>query len=236
MNTTEQLRLLWLLQLSDSALPIGALNQSFGLESLVAEESLNIHQLEPFLNDYLCEVGGFDCLFCGAAYQLAADSNTEFDVRQWLELNVTFSAFKLARESRAASATLGRRLLELAVRLSESARLSAALNGALQAGVDVHHCTAFGLIGAAQGFEAETTILAYLHQTLTNLVSACQRLLPLGQSQATRMLWDLKPTLSILATEAANREFDVGEAVCLAPLLEVSSMRHPTLSTRLFVS
>jgi len=40
------MKLLWLLQLSDSALPVGAMNQSFGLENVVAEESLNNDQLE----------------------------------------------------------------------------------------------------------------------------------------------------------------------------------------------
>ena len=67
MNTTKHMKLLWLLQLSDSALPVGAMNQSFGLESLVAEESLNNDQLEAFLKAYLGEVGWFEGLFCGAA-------------------------------------------------------------------------------------------------------------------------------------------------------------------------
>jgi urease accessory protein len=78
--------------------------------------------------------------------------------------------------------------------------------------------------------------LAYLHQTLTNLVSACQRLLPLGQNQATRMLWELKPVLAALVTEISGQSFDVNEAACFAPLLEIGSMRHPSLPTRLFIS
>jgi urease accessory protein len=234
MNTTEQLKLLWLLQLSDSALPVGAMNQSFGLENLVAEESLNTDQLESFLNDYLVEVGGFDCLFCGAAYRLG--SVAEFHAQQWLDLNLRYGACKLARESRIASATLGRRFLELAGTLSQSKKLAAALAEARQIGVDVHHCAVFGLTGAALGIEEETTLLAYLHQTLTSLISACQRLLPLGQQQATRMLWDLKPQLALLAKEVAERAIEVTEATCFTPLLEVGSMRHPTLATRLFIS
>lgn len=230
------MKLLWLLQLSDSALPVGALNQSFGLENLVAEESLNTDRLETFLHDYLCEVGWFEGAFCGAAYRLGANSNEEFPAQQWLELNERCGAFKLARESRTASATLGRRFLELAGSLSQSPTLSNALAVARQSGVEVHHCTAFGLAGAALGIAEEATLLAYLHQTLTNLVSACQRLLPLGQAQATRMLWELKPVLAALANEAVDLEFDLNNAACFAPLLEVGSMRHPSLSTRLFIS
>ena len=92
------------------------------------------------------------------------------------------------------------------------------------------------LVGAALGIDEEATLLAYLHQTLTSLVSACQRLLPLGQNQATRMLWELKPLLAALVTEISDQEFDLNEAACFAPLLEIGSMRHPSLPTRLFVS
>src|SRR5712664_1773777 len=225
MNTTTHMKLLWLLQLSDSALPVGAMNQSFGLENLVAEESLNNDQLETFLNAYLSEVGWFEGSFCGAAYRLGTNSDAEFHAQQWLDLNVKFSAFKLARESRAASATLGRRFLGLATNLSQSAILSAALEGARQAGVEIHHSVAFGLAGAALGIDEEATLLAYLHQTLTNLVSACQRLLPLGQHQATRILWELKPLLAALVAEVSDQEFDLNEVAYFAPLLEVGSMR-----------
>jgi len=57
MNKTMPMRLLWLLQLSDTALPIGALNHSFGIETLTVEESLSADTIESFLNDYLHEVG-----------------------------------------------------------------------------------------------------------------------------------------------------------------------------------
>ena len=235
--TTKHLKLLWLLQLSDSALPVGAMNQSFGLENLVAEESLTNDQLETFLKVYLDEVGRFEGLYCGTAHRLGKDAaDADFQVQEWLDLNVKFSAFKLARESRVASATLGRRFLGLVSNLSQSAILSAALEGACQTRVEIHHSVAFGLVGAALQIEAEATLLAYLHQTLTNLVSACQRLLPLGQHQATRMLWELKPMLAELVTEISDQELDLNETTCFAPLLEVGSMRHQSLPTRLFIS
>ena len=79
-------------------------------------------------------------------------------------------------------------------------------------------------------------LLAYSHQSLANLISACQRLLPLGQRQATRMLWELKPVLAELVSRAQENHFDVDESACFAPLVEVGSMRHPMLATRLFIS
>lgn len=228
--------LLRLLQLSDTALPIGVLNHSFGLESLVVEESLSTDGLEVFLREYLEEIGSFEFVFCGAAFRLGIDSHDRLPIEQWLDLNKRFSAHKLARESRNASATLGRRFLRLVSGLVAAPILAAAIDAAQLTETEIHHCTAFGLAGAALGIEEESTLLAYGHQSLANLISSCQRLLPLGQTQATRTLWELKPLLAELVRRAQTNNFDLDQAACFAPLVEVASMRHPTLPTRLFIS
>ena len=112
----------------------------------------------------------------------------------------------------------------------------AAAEATQRAESDVHHCTAFGLTCAALGIEEEATLLAYANQSLANLISACQRLLPVGQSQATMTLWELKPILAELVTRGPSDDFDNNEFACFAPLVEVGSMRHPRLTTRLFIS
>jgi len=236
MNKTMPMRLLWLLQLSDTALPIGALNHSFGIETLTAEESLSADTIESFLNDYLHEVGTLEIHFCGAAYRLGVEAWDQFPVQSWLDLNTQLSAFKLARESRIASAMLGGRFLRLVNGLANASVLRGAVDAAQQTGTDIHHCAAFGLAGVALGIEESATLLAYGHQSLANLISACQRLLPVGQVQATRMLWDLKPVLAKMVTRAQENNFEVDECACFAPLVEAGSMRHPSLMTRLFIS
>src|ERR1700687_3845182 len=181
MNFTTPVQLLRLLQLSDSNLPIGALSHSYGLETLAAEESLNADQLGLFLNDYLRELSAFEIRFCGTAYRLGFDNSDRLPVQAWLELNTTLSAFKLADESRIASSLLGSRLLRLINDLVQSALLLSAIDAAQQNETAIHHCTAFGLAGAALGIEEEAVLLAYGHQSLAGLISASQRLLPVGQ-------------------------------------------------------
>lgn len=144
------------------------------------------------------------------------------------------SAFKTAREGRAASATLGRRFLQLVLALEDNPLLRLALQTARAQQLDIHYSTAFGLVGATIGLDETTTILAYLQQSLTGYISACQRLLPLGQSQASGILWRLKPTLIEVAHKSASANLE--ELTVFTPLMDIGSMRHPLVTTRLFIS
>ncbi len=234
----DAIAFLRLLQLADSALPVGAAAHSFGLETLVAEGWLTVATLETFLRDYLSESGTLECTFCLLGYrlapQLAHDTINDF-MPQWLALNARLGAFKTARESRQASAALGRRFLQLAQGLDIHPLLSQLVQAAKAAATETYHSIAFGLINGLLCADATATGLAYLQQSLTGLVSACQRLLPLGQSQASYILWHLHA--AVLATversEAAAIDNDISS---FSALVDISSMRHPALTTRLFIS
>jgi urease accessory protein len=227
-------RLLTLMQLCDSALPIGTTAQSFGLETLVAEGIVTVVALPAFLHDLVSEAGALEGAFCREAHRLAADP--ALFASAWIDLNRRQGAFKPARESRAASATLGRCFLRLAADVSGEPLLREALAVARAADMEIHQSAAFGLVGSALAWEEEATVLAYLQQSVTGLISACQRLLPLGQSRAARLLWDLKPALVAAARRSREREPGSDDLPCLTPLLEIASMRHPGLATRLFIS
>lgn len=185
-----------------------------------------------FLADYLDEAGTLEAGFCRAGYALHAEDDEDRFVADWLRLNHRVSAIKPARESRAASAMLGRRFLLLVLGLAEHARVRLALRDATRAGIDLHYCASFGLACAALGLDEDACVLAYLQQQIAGLIFACQRLLPLGQSQASRIVWELKPAL----LRAAQRSQDDSMGFCCMPLLDVGGMRHPTLVTRLFMS
>jgi urease accessory protein len=231
----EELADLRLLHLADTALPIGSLAHSFGLESLVATEILNVNRMFGFLCGYLEEAGAMEAVFCRAAFQLAVDSSRGFAAERWLELNIRLSAPKPARESRAGSAALGRSFLTTVLVLGERPVLREALDAARKPpAVPIHHSLAFGLTSGALGFDENRAVLAYLHQSAANLVSACQRLLPLGQTDAARILWNLKPVM--IETAARSATADPESVSCFMPLLDWGAMEHPALPTRLFVS
>jgi len=203
-----EIALLRLLQLADSALPIGGTAHSFGIETLTDEGALTPDNVGTFLHEHLQEGGALEVSFVRRSYKRC----------DLLALSEELSARKLARESREASLKLGRRFAGLVNGMFEHSLIE----------TELHYCIAFGAAGAALGIAADAVVVAYLNQSIAGLVSSCQRLMPLGQAAASRILWNLKPAI----VRASLNE----EASCFNPYLELASMRHGSLETRLFIS
>jgi len=228
------LAFLRLLHLADSGLPVGTLAHSFGLESLAAAGLLAPPGLPDFFRGHLEEAGMVDAVFCREAFRLGRQSEEMFSFDRWIEINDRLSALKAARESRAGSAALGQHFVVAVLGVADCSLLREAWEATRRAHAVVHHCTAFGLTVSVLGIEEEQAVTGYLHQATAALVSACQRLLPIGQSEALRVLWNLKPVMR--ETARRSREYKIDDVSCFMPLLDWGAMEHPALSTRLFIS
>ena len=225
-----------LLQLADSALPVGAQAHSFGLETLVADGTLTAAGLESFFQAYVEELSAVDGWFCRSAYGLAALTDDLLFGSEWLRLNQRLSALRTARESRAASAALGRRFLALVQPVADHPHLQIAQQCCRNAATDIHHATAFGLVGGLLALGEAATTLAFLQQSLNGLLTAMPKLLSIGQSQLTAILWGLQAAMVDSAERSRQLAWEDGTIFSFAWGIELASMRHATLPVRLFIS
>jgi len=223
-DQSELSRFLKLLQLADSAVPIGGLSHSFGLESMIEERLVGVDDLFSYLEDLLAESLLLEAVYCRTAHGFAASGHGALR-----DLNTRLSTLRFARESRDASLALGKRFLRLVACLEPSPHLQRAAGFG-----EIHFSIAFGYACGVLTFKADETVAAFLHQNVAASISAAQRLLSLGQMQSSRIAWDLKPAIG----EAVNRSaaLDIESVAAFSHLPELASMRHPILSTRLFIS
>lgn len=80
----------------------------------------------------------------------------------------------------------------------------------------------------------DMVVTLYLQALLANLVSAAQRLMPLGQTDAQAVLSRLNQTCLEIAADSSNKGLvDISSSAFLS---DIAAMRHETLQPRIFQS
>ena len=102
------------------------------------------------------------------------------------------------------------------------------------AGLSAPYPIAAGAACAAANIPLAAALTAWLHGFAANLVSVAVRAVPIGQSEAVRVLAALEPALLASAERTAAAGSD--ELGACAFLSDIAAMRHETLQPRLFIS
>jgi urease accessory protein len=217
MSMPIDLRLLTLTQWLSPAFPVGAFAYSHGLETAVRAGWVSDRQS---LFDWLQGVlehgsGQADAAWLSLAYR--AD-----EAAAVLALNAQARAFAAAAE-----------------RIRESERQGAAFARVASEiwGMDLPDLMlpiALGRAARLEGLEPEAVTTLYLQAFLSNLISAAQRLMPLGQTAAQGVLADLNPLCLAVAKRASTMQAE--DISSTAFLSDIAAMQHETLEPRLFQS
>jgi urease accessory protein len=222
--------LLNMLQVTDSTFPTGGFSHSMGLEAFAdAGELRDAEELERVVGLSLDSMATSDCVALRAAH--AAGS---VDDLAWID--GLLSATKLSRELREASAATGRRFLASVGALGiEDAGLLGGFSRLVREGRSSGNIAlGYGVAAPALGLGVEEVLRAYLYATTASLVSAGQKLVPLGGSAAQRTLYRLGEQIENAAKK--SNKLEVEDMHAFAPLLDARSMLHERQRTRLYIS
>jgi urease accessory protein len=224
---------LW--QLISPTLPVGGFNYSEGIEWLVETGTINdIHTLQDWLAHELDQGSIWvETAIMARAYRAVTPqtADTGIDHKTLHYWNQWLTATRETRELRQQSWQMGRSLRKLLLDLSPDTQFLFAFDSP---SAPCHYAIAFGLGAAFWHIELHQATLGYLHSWVNNVISAGVRLVPLGQTEGQRLLFNLMPDL-IRQTERILRLKD-NELYSCSWGLSLASMGHETQYSRLFRS
>jgi urease accessory protein len=236
-----------LLQLGDSALPIGGYSHSWGLEAaiergVVRDPAALERWVRSWLRDALGPLdGGVVAAVCRAG--AAGDRALVARANELLDASLTPATL------RQASRDMGQQLLALAEAWPWAAShlqpARSASKGddkpslALRASKGYvceswHHAVVFATLAAAAGATPKDAVLVYLHQAAMGAISAGVRAIPIGHTHGQQVLARLHDEIERLASELDGRELETAGSFC--PAYEVLCHAQTQLYTRLFRS
>lgn len=221
--------LLTLLQLTDSFFPTGAFAHSFGLETYVQLELVNDPEtFEIFLRSTLHHgLRNGDAVAIGLTYEAT-------EIEEIIDLDARLTAMKVARESREGSIKIGKQFLRNAEILERNEMLDEYAKEVRSGVCAGHHAVAYGLVAAAAKIDLFSTVLGYLHTHVVGQVSAAVRLIPLKPTDGQRIIHEICPDLTDIARFAERAGMD--DLGGFTPGLDIRSMQHERLYSRLFIS
>lgn len=223
-----------LLQLCDSFFPSGSFAYSWGLETYTEEGLIRDRAgLVCFLRAH---IGGLMAQCDCRVVKLSCEAAQKKDIQALKNLDARVHALKLVKETRTGSIQTGRQVLQVLRSLEDSAFFENLLEHIRKGALFGHHPVIFGAACGILGIGVESAVPAYLYATVSSIVSAGLRLIPLGHTDGQKAIHELNPFIleTCEAVTATGKESD--EFSSFAPALEIRAMKHETLYSRLFKS
>jgi len=224
--------MLSLLHLCDSLFPIGGFAYSDGLEAASAANPApsDISALREWMDACLDEtIGRLE----GPAVWQAWAAFTHEDWHALTQLDEELDALRPASSVRRSSRAMGLRLLTTWHALHPDARLETAVALARAGRLGPALPIAFAGACVVSGIEWRQAVEAFAYTRLAATVSAAMRLMPIGQTDAHRLLARTLDRVPAVVDGIIARN---GRIESFAPALDIAAMTQQYLHSRLFRS
>ena len=228
-NSHMPLQLMRLLQLCSANLPVGGFAFSQGLEFAIEKGWVNNPDtVQSWVEINLTEsIARTDLAILKRLYHALAEDDVE-GFKYW---NQHLIACRESSELHLADVAMGKALIRLLKQLNslDSARYSALLNLP-----NISFVSAFSITATLFNLDLASAQSGFYWTYIDNQIAAATKLVPLGQTQAQNLLFDLgEGTQQILTIANQLADCELGASL---PHLAMASAWHETQSTRLFRS
>ena len=228
-NSHMPLQLMRLLQLCSANLPVGGFAFSQGLEFAIEKGWVNSPDtVQSWVEINLTEsIARTDLAILKRLYHALAEDDVE-GFKYW---NQHLIACRESSELHLADVAMGKALIRLLKQLNslDSARYSALLNLP-----NISFVSAFSITATLFNLDLASAQSGFYWTYIDNQIAAATKLVPLGQTQAQNLLFDLgEGTQQILTIANQLADCELGASL---PHLAMASAWHETQYTRLFRS
>lgn len=223
--------LLHLLQLSDSALPVGGFSFSNTLESAVACGVVSdAPSLEEYVRAALRVASTTDCVAARVAYEASLMGRLDMAVRADEELLLR----KLNAEQRQMTLRMGRKLAELAEGVIGGELLARWLAMIRSGEASGTYAVSQGVVFAASGVGHRELFSSMLYGTASMMLNAALRLMRLTHHSTQQILYRLWEDVEPLYEHSSG--LDLEDMYGFAPQIDLLSALHERGRSRMFMN
>ncbi len=219
-----------LMQISGGTFPTGGFSQSYGLETYVTNGIVkDVATMREFLESYLkVTIGTFE----GPALIKAHNLAIEWKEEELLELDELLEAMKLTKESKEASNRMGKSILRISSQMMEDVVLIDFYDKKGKKGISAP--VAQGMVSGRMAISVDESLEGYIFATLNGLIQSGIKLIPLGNVEAQKLLFEMMDFIEEVIV--LSKETPIEEINNFCPALDIASMNHEVLTTRLYMS
>lgn len=225
--------MLTLLQIIDSMFPIGGFTQSYGLESFANSRIVHDTATAAAYARNMLEHNIYynDAAFLNKAWHI--DHGNDY-IKKVMVLDELCTALKAPAEIRNASEKLAIRFLKLTMELKPYPATNAYFKHIQDGSCHGHYAISFGLYARSAGISRVQALTAFYYNTLNGIVTNCAKIIPISQTAAQKILYDLQPLITALVKKQDKLDEALVGLCCIGQ--EIKCMQHEKLYSRIYIS
>lgn len=217
-----------LMHICSPSFPVGGFSHSYGFETYMSDGRVkNAEDFTVLLNTALSSSMGFvDAPAVCLAYSSDKDALASLDS--------LVTALKPTKELRESSVRMGRSFLRIFSEMHPENPLREYYARVKRGECDGNYSAMFGAAASYIGAEKKSAVCAYLFCSVYSLIQTGIKSVPLGQGESQKIMVSVYGKICALAENAMTVSMeDMGG---FSPMLDIASMRHEDLYTRLYMS